>query len=150
LRRESANIRSPEVIRRFRHRFVEFSEHGHRIIDSVKGDLSSVSNWLRGEQLRHWKSQQRRWHDKMKEAWREYVNARYGDRRLGKPSCVEERLAYEHARRKKEEAERWAEQYGEEGEYAEEYGEYYDEGYGQPYEGEHYDEGYYEDDRYGY
>ncbi len=106
MRRESANIRSPEVIRRFRHRFVEFSEHGHRIVDTVKGDVSSVSSWLRGEQLRHWKSQQRRWHDRMKEAWRDYVNARYGDRRMGKTSCVEERLAYERARRKKEEAEK--------------------------------------------
>ena len=90
MRRESANIRSPEVIRRFRHRFVEFSEHGHRIVDTVKGDVSSVS----------------RWHDRMKEAWRDYVNARYGDRRMGKTSCVEERLAYDRARRRKEEAEK--------------------------------------------
>jgi hypothetical protein len=41
----------------------------------------------------------------MKEAWREYFNARYADRRTGKTSCIDERKAYERAKRLKEEAE---------------------------------------------
>jgi len=104
-RRGPAHIRSPEIIQRFRHRFVEFDEQAHRVLDTVAGDLGSVTAWLKGEQLRYWKAQQRRRHEEMKEAWREYVNARYGDRRMGKPSCVDERLAYERAKRRKEEAE---------------------------------------------
>lgn len=101
----SANIRSPEVLKRFRHRFVEFDEQAHLALDTISGDVSSVLEWLRKEQLTHWRGQLRRRHEEMQKAWRDYVNARHGDRRMGKPSSVDERKAYERARRRKEEAE---------------------------------------------
>lgn len=101
----SANIRSPEVLKRFRHRFVEFSEVAQLAVDTVSGDVSSVLEWLRKEQLTHWRARLRRRHEEMQKAWREYVNARHGDRRMGKPSSVDERKTYERARRRKEEAE---------------------------------------------
>jgi len=64
-----------------------------------------VVDWLRGDQLRHWNLQLRRRHEEMKRCWREYVAARHGDRRMGKPSSVDERKAWEKAKRMKEEAE---------------------------------------------
>jgi hypothetical protein len=105
VRKGPAKIRSPEIIKRFRHRFVEFDAEAHLALDTVMGDVSSVAAWLEGEQLRYWRQQQRRRHDMMKEAWRDYVNARYSDRRTGKASCLDERKAYERAKRLKEEAE---------------------------------------------
>ena len=105
MRKKSAHIRSPEVILRFRHRFVEFITRARLALDTTAGDVHSVLDWLTGEQLRYWRLQQRRRHDKMKEAWRDYVNARYSDRRTGKPSCLDERKMYERAKRAKEEAE---------------------------------------------
>jgi len=100
-----AYIRSPDSLKRFRHRYLEFEKRAHMAVDLATGDLRGAIEWLHREQLPHWKVQLRRRHDKMKEAWRDYVAARYGDRRMGKPSCVDERKAYEKARRMKEQAE---------------------------------------------
>lgn len=105
MRPSSANIRSPEVLRRFKHRYLEFDKRIHGALDLVLGDARSVGDWLLREQLPHWRQQLRRRHDHMKQMWREYYNARYGDRRMGKPSCVDERKAYERAKRMKAEAE---------------------------------------------
>jgi hypothetical protein len=101
----SADIRSPESLQRFRHRYLEFDKSAHRAVELILGDLRSVSEWLHREQLPYWKLQLRRRHDHMKDMWREYIMARHGDRRMGKPSCVDERKAYEKAKRMKEEAE---------------------------------------------
>jgi len=113
--KRSANLRDPEIIRRFRAQFIRFGEHAHRALDSTANDVASVSGWLMGEQLRYWKLKYRRRHEEMQNAWREYVNARHGDRRMGKPSSVDERKIWERAKRRKEEAEqkidlvkRWA------------------------------------------
>jgi hypothetical protein len=100
-----ANIRSPDVLKRFRYRFVEFDDAARIALDTVRSDVTSVEMWLKTEQLRYWNLQLRRRHDEMKQAWREYVNARYGDRRTGKPSCIDERKAWERAKRRREEAE---------------------------------------------
>jgi hypothetical protein len=64
-----------------------------------------VAAWLKGKQLRYWRHQHRVRHEKMKEAWRDYFNARYADRKTGKTSCIEERKLYERAKRMKDEAE---------------------------------------------
>jgi len=102
--RRSARIRSPEIIKRFRHRYVEFDEQARTALETITNDVRSVSGWLQREQLRYWEREFRKRHDQMKEAWREYVNARYSDRRTGKPSCVDERKAWERAKRRRAEA----------------------------------------------
>ncbi|MEN8150051.1 MAG: hypothetical protein ABFS86_09520 [Planctomycetota bacterium] len=104
-RRSSANIRSPDLLRRFRHKFVEFDETARRALVSISNDVNSVVDWLRGDQTRLWNLQLRKRHEEMKRTWREYVAARHGDRRMGKPSSVDERKAWEKAKRRKEEAE---------------------------------------------
>ncbi len=104
--RGSADIRSPESLKRFRHRYLEFDKAARRAVELIQGDLRSVEEWLQREQLPHWKLQLRRRHDHMKDMWREYIMARHGDPRMGKPSYVDERKAYEKAKRMKEEAER--------------------------------------------
>ncbi|MCU0726318.1 MAG: hypothetical protein MUE73_11080 [Planctomycetes bacterium] len=101
----SANIRSPEVLRRFRRAFVDFQEKAQAALQLVTGDLSSVAYWIEREQIPAWRAELRRREDQLKKTWREYIDARYGDRRMGKPSCVDERKAYERAKRRKEEAE---------------------------------------------
>ena len=103
--RRSADIRSPESLKRFRHRYLEFDKNAHRALELIYGDLRSVGDWLNREQLPYWKLQLRRRHDHMKDMWREYIMARHGDPRMGKPSFVDERKAYEKAKRMKEEAE---------------------------------------------
>ena len=104
-RRSSANIRSPELLRRFRHKFVEFDEAARQGLVSISNDVNSVVDWLRGDQMRYWNLQLRKRHEEMKRTWREYVAARHGDRRMGKPSSVDERKAWEKAKRMRDEAE---------------------------------------------
>jgi hypothetical protein len=103
--RRRADIQSPDVVLRFRHRFVEFDEIAQQALASSTNDVRSLTDWLRGDQLRHWKTELRRRHDEMKTAWREYVDARHGDPRVGKQSSVDERKAWERAKRRKVEAE---------------------------------------------
>ncbi len=105
MRPGSAHIRSPDVLTRFRHKFIAFSDRARSALELVSGDLSSVGEWLRREQLPHWKRHLRRCEDEVKQTWRDYINAHYGDRRMGKPSSVDERKAWERAKRRKEEAE---------------------------------------------
>jgi len=105
LGRGSADIRSPESLKRFRHRYLEFDKHAQRSLELVTGDLRSVSEWLEREQIPYWNLQLRRRHDHMKNMWREYIMARHGDPKMGKPSSVDERQAYEKAKRMKQEAE---------------------------------------------
>jgi hypothetical protein len=105
VKKGSAHIRSPEVVKRFRHCFVKFEEASRQALDSMANDLHSVTDWLKGDQLRYWRRQHRIRHDEMKQAWREYVDARHGDRRMGKPSSVDERKAWERAKRRVAEAE---------------------------------------------
>jgi biopolymer transport protein ExbB/TolQ len=113
--RRSARIRSPEIIKRFRHKYVEFDEQARTALETITNDVRSVSGWLHREQLKYWEREFRKRHDKMKEAWRDYVNARYSDPKTGKPSCVDERKAWELAKRRRAEAQakiehvkRWA------------------------------------------
>lgn len=103
-----ANIRSPEVLQRFRHRFLEFNKSAQTALELIQGDVRSVSEWLRREQLPYWRRELRRRQDAVKDAWRDYVYARHGhgSEKMGKPSCVDERKALERAKRRKEEAER--------------------------------------------
>jgi hypothetical protein len=101
----SADIRSPEVLRQFRRAFIEFQEKALSALQLVTGDLSSVAWWIEREQIPAWRAELRRREDQVKLTWREYIDARYGDRRMGKPSSVDERKAYERAKRRKAEAE---------------------------------------------
>ncbi len=102
----SAHIRSPEVLLRFRDGYRKFDKRARRAVELVTGDLQSVGEWLHREQLPYWRAQVRRRHDEMKQAWRDYLNARFTLPRVGRKSTVDERKAYERARARKAEAER--------------------------------------------
>lgn len=101
----SANINSPDVIRRFRNHFVEFSEECRRALVGIKGDIRKTKEWLRHEQASYWRQQLRRREERAEKAKRDYDSARYGPKLTRKDSCVDEKKAYEKARRSKEEAE---------------------------------------------
>ncbi len=101
----SANIGSPEILRAFRHRFVEFTEEARAAVAEATGDARAVSEWLRREQLPYWRQQLRRREEEAERARRAYNQARHGDKYQGKASSIDERKAYERAKRLQEEAE---------------------------------------------
>ena len=102
----SANIYSPDTVRRFRERYRKFDKRARRAVELVSGDLRSLSEWLSREQQVYWRGMVRRRHDEMKQAWRDYVNARHRPRSMGRGSSVDERKAYERSKMMKAQAER--------------------------------------------
>ncbi len=111
----SANIDSPEVIRRFRARFVDFDETCREALESVRVDVARVVEWLRREQLGEWKRRLRKRQELVEGARRKYLKALQDAADAGKRGAVDEKKELEKAERLKSEAEekirsvkRWA------------------------------------------
>ena len=86
-----ANISAPDVIKDFRNRWIKFDDEAKQALASIQGDVQRVTEWLRREQLAHWKRELRRRHEKEQTARQEYVRAIQGDKYAGKSSGVDER-----------------------------------------------------------
>ncbi len=102
---DSANINSPEIIRRFRHQFVKFDEKCRLALGGVQGDVRKTQEWLRRDQLAHWKRQLRKREDMLALAKSEYIRADAATKYSRKESCYDERKAVEKAQRLRDEAE---------------------------------------------
>jgi hypothetical protein len=101
-----AQISSPEIIRRFRARFVEFDADSRRALEGSRSDVVRVEQWLRQTQSAYWKGQLRRREELVEKAKRDYQSARYNDGGFqGKKSAVDEKKALDKALRLKAEAE---------------------------------------------
>lgn len=106
-----ANLSGPEVIRDFRPRLAAFLHTCRSTLGDRSGALARMKDWLRCEQGPYWKSQIRRREEDYEAARRRWLEAE-GDvqaaehgRGSGKQSSVDERIAMDRARRRKEEAE---------------------------------------------
>jgi hypothetical protein len=62
--------------------------------------------WLRHDQLQHWKLELKKSEELLLQAKNDYQMARYGAESMRKPSYVDEEKALRKAQRRKEEAER--------------------------------------------
>ena len=100
-----AHIDSPEVIRDFRNHLVKFDASSHQAISGIQSDAQRVIQWLRYEQLQHWKQELRKSSDVLQQAKSAYMIARDAAHVYGKSSCVDEERALRKAERRKEEAE---------------------------------------------
>lgn len=101
----TAHIDSPDVLKHFRERFVKFDAECRQALSSVAGDVSQVSEWLRREQLAHWKRELQRRDEKVLQARLDYIRATQEDKYHRKVSGVDEKKALEKAMRMKQEAE---------------------------------------------
>jgi hypothetical protein len=101
----SANIDSPEVIRRLRAQFVKFQERCGIALAEIYADVRTVEAWLEREVHPYWRRQLRRRQDLVEKAKRDYAEAVWGSKNVGKASPVDEKKALDRAIRKKEEAE---------------------------------------------
>ncbi len=101
----TANISGPEVLKRFRHRFVKFDDECRQALGAVNGDVARIVEWLRREQLAHWKRQLRKREEMVQSFRLEYLSATQEDKYHRKSSGVDERKRLEKAKRMKTEAE---------------------------------------------
>ena len=101
-----ANISSPEIITRFRARFVEFDADCRRALEGSRGDVARIEHWLRQEQASYWKRQLRNREEMVEKAKRDYISAMHNDGGFqGRKSAVDEKKALDRALRLKAEAE---------------------------------------------
>jgi hypothetical protein len=101
-----ANIDSPEVLKNFRNHLLKFGKSCDSAIADAKADCARVSEWLRHEQLNHWKRELTKRNEQYQRAKSEYAEARYGSDYTRKNSYVDELKEMRKAEQKKEEAER--------------------------------------------
>jgi len=101
-----ANIASPDIVRRFRARFVEFDADCRRALEASRGEVTRIEEWLRREQTAHWKHQLRKREEAVEQARRDYMSALHNDGGFqGKKSAVDEKKVLDRALRQKAEAE---------------------------------------------
>lgn len=101
----TAHIDSPDVLKTFRERFVKFDAECRQALAAVSGDVNQVGEWLRREQLAHWKRELQRREEKVLQARLDYIRATQEDKYHRKVSGVDEKKALEKAMRLKQEAE---------------------------------------------
>ena len=101
-----ARIDSPDVIREFRRRFVAFDQAVRNALMGIDTEVRTAADWLRGEALMNWRRRQRRCEEAMNNALRELRQAQMNTDAAQKASHVDEKKAYDKARRMKEEADR--------------------------------------------
>ncbi len=100
----------PEVIRTFRARLAVFVGICGSALGSRASELNRTRDWLRGEQLPHWRRQLIRREELFQQARRAWLDAesevsdQMSTRGPRKPSSIEERVAMERARRLRDEA----------------------------------------------
>jgi hypothetical protein len=100
-----ARIESPDVIREFRTHFVKFDTRCHQAIGGIQADAQRVSQWLRYEQLSHWKQELRKSEEMVRRAYTAFLLARDAISVYGKSSCVDEKKALRKAELRKAEVE---------------------------------------------
>ncbi|MBM4047459.1 MAG: hypothetical protein FJ279_20325 [Planctomycetes bacterium] len=101
----SARIESPEVIQQFRNHFVDFDRVCRQAVSEAQGDIQNTSEWLQREQLFYWKRELRKRDEAFQKARLEYERARRETLHSGRSTAVDAKVAFEKARRLKEEAE---------------------------------------------
>lgn len=104
--RQSADIKSPEIIRRFRAEYISFDSECRKAIDGIRTSVQRVQNWLQGEQRLYWKRQARKRREEAEVAKRNYKFARYGADPHQKQTAEDQRKIMKKAIRRQEEAER--------------------------------------------
>jgi hypothetical protein len=107
----SARLTNPDAIRDFRMHMVSFKEVCESALSGSASELSRVRDWLRIDQLSHWKKQLIKREELYQTARRMWLEAE-GDtvgamnkRGPAKPSSMEERIVMDRARRHRDEAE---------------------------------------------
>lgn len=106
-----ADISDAQVIRDFRVKLAGFVTATAAALGGSDADLRRVQEWMRGEQLPHWKRELRIRDEAYQIARRAWLSAEdevrgsMNSRSLQKPSSTEERVLMQKAQRRRDEAE---------------------------------------------
>ena len=107
----AADLRDPAVLVHLRGRVAAFVLNATAAIDGSAQQVSHVTDWLRHEQLPHWKRTLNTREEAYQQARRTWLSAEADvqlaaqSRGPGRPSSLEEKLDMDKAKRKRDEAE---------------------------------------------
>lgn len=102
---EAARIDSPDVLKEFRKRFVDFDLNSRNALLGNDAAVRGTLEWLKGEQLVHWKTLLRKREEALNTAVRDLDRLRMTATWSLPTSGVDEKRAIAKAKRLKEEAE---------------------------------------------
>lgn len=101
-----ARVQSIEALRTFRTALIKFAETVSSALDEADGDVRRTQDWLKPDRAGHWGREIRKRHETLTHARSALQRKKNMSTALGDaPSAVEEEIAYNHAKRRVEEAE---------------------------------------------
>lgn len=100
-----AHIDSPELLKAFRARLVDFQQLCRRALDGNAALVRETADWVKNEQKAHWQLQLRKRQEALNVAESNYKQAQWYASTKGRMSGVEEKRLLNKALRAKEEAE---------------------------------------------
>jgi hypothetical protein len=100
-----ARISDPEVLRALRHGLIVFEGDVRRALLDVATTVSQVSEWLGRDRLAHWKKEERRCAENVRQAKAEYSSKVRGPRTIMRDSGFDELKRLQRAKRNQELAE---------------------------------------------
>lgn len=111
----SANIRNIEAVREFRASLIVFMDEALAAVDSMALDAQRALAWIEQDRPHYWEAQTRRAFDHVGAARTAYETCRLRTVAGRRSSCIEEKQAFEKAKRRlefcheqKERIQRWA------------------------------------------
>ena len=96
----SANVRNIEAIHDFRAALIVFIDDASSALQLIGMELSQTAEWIEHDRPQYWKHQVRRAFDRVAETRTAYESCRMRTVAGHRPSCIEERQAYEAAKRR--------------------------------------------------
>ena len=99
---DRANVQSIQAIRDFRAATVRFHDEAERALESLVVEMQRSIRWIQLDRPQYWKQQVRQCHQEVAEARGALMKCQM--RRTGdfKPTCFEERKAFERAKRRRQ------------------------------------------------
>ena len=101
-----ARIESPDILKEFKVRFIRFEETARQAVSAAQADAHRTLQWLRSDQMHHWKRELQKADDKIAQAKSEYLLARYGSSPAKKTSYFDELKILRRAEQRKQDVQR--------------------------------------------
>lgn len=96
----SADVRNIEAINDFRIALIIFIEDAQSALQMMGMELNQTSEWIEHDRPQYWKNQERVAFDRVAQTRTAYETCRMRTVAGHRPSCIEERVAYEAAKRR--------------------------------------------------
>jgi len=96
----AANVRNIDAIRTFRASLVRFAEEVEGSLQSMQLELQRAIDWVEQDRPHYWTNQLRRAFDQVAEARTAYNACRMRTVAGHRSACIEEKVAYERAKRR--------------------------------------------------